>query len=133
MRAWAWAMLLVGCGPQTGLMVAVTAPPGESLQQGVTSLDFHVASPSFCDRWVEDPAARVTVDVTGRDLANSPYKFLVRPAHVIDLKQPILVLALARGANGQLLGEAGPGPHSFRLHEIPEYGAAITWLSGQAR
>ena len=48
------ALALAGCKPETGLIVEVqgTLGGGSTTAAGITKLDFVVAHPSWCERWV---------------------------------------------------------------------------------
>jgi len=109
---------LGGCKRETGLIVEVQGPLGDgsSIEAGITKLDFVVAHPSWCERWVGvDPANHTTRDVTGRELSKKPYDFLITPSHTTDLSEQLYAAALAYGADGTLLGEA-----SFDAHPLAE-------------
>ncbi len=131
--AW-WPLLLAGaCGPQTGLLFDVEGPNGQSsIAAGIAALEVRLAHATYCDRFVEDVDARVTVDVHARELATSPFELLVRPPHVVDLSDPILALALARDANGKLVGAAAFDPRPFALHEYREYSSRVALLAAPA-
>lgn len=128
-RSAALALLIAGCGPQTGLLLDVRGPDGQSsVAAGVAQLEVRLAHYSYCDRWIEDTADRVTVDVHARDLNRSPFELLVRPAHAINLSDRVLVTALAKDQSGRLIGEAGFGPHPFSLHQYLEFGEPVVLL-----
>jgi hypothetical protein len=130
-RAAAAALALAACGSSTGILVDVGGPAnGTSLAAGIASLELRVAHASFCGRLVEDPGARVTVDVSGRELSTAPYKFLIKPPRVFDLAHDAAaVIVLARGVGGRLVGAAQSGPHQFRLHEIREFSENVDLLA----
>ncbi|MDB4965476.1 MAG: hypothetical protein JWN44_1165 [Myxococcales bacterium] len=115
-----------GCAPETGLLLEVKGPDGTtSTAAGITKLDFVVAHPSWCDRWVGvEPAMHTSVDVAGRDLTKKPYLFRVNPSHTTDLGEYVYAAALAYGADGRLLGEA-----SFDAHPL-DHGNVLKRSSG---
>jgi hypothetical protein len=119
-------VLLAGCAPETGLVLEVKGPDGTtSTAAGIVKLDFVVAHPSWCDRWVGvEPAMHTAVDVTGRDLTKKPYTFRVNPSHMTDLNEYVYAAALAYSADGKLLGEA-----SFDAHPL-EHGSVLKRTSG---
>jgi len=120
--------LVAGCKPETGLIVEVEGPlgGGSSVEAGITKLDFVVAHPSWCERWVGvAPANHTTRDVTGRDLSKKPYDFLITPSHTTDLSEQMYVAALAYGADGTLLGEAGFDAHPLAQGEVLKRTAQI--------
>src|SRR5205807_1344077 len=69
--------------------------------------------------------ARVTADVHARNLERAPFEVLLKPPHAVDLGDPVLALALARDANGALLGAAAFDPQPFALHEYREYARRV--------
>ena len=114
----ALASLAAGCAPETGVIVEVQGPEGggSSTAAGIAKLDFVVAHPSWCERWVSvTPPSGTTRDVTGRDLSAKPYDFEIKPSHTTDLSQPMYVAALAYDANGTPIGEA-----SFDAHPLSQ-------------
>ncbi len=123
------ALAIAGCAPQTGLMVEVQGPAGGAITStaaGITKLDFVVAHPSWCERWVGvAPANRTTRDVTGRDLDKRPYEFLITPSHTTDLSQPLYAAALAYAADGSLVGEASFDAHPLANGEVLKRSAPI--------
>jgi hypothetical protein len=126
MRFSGLALALAACGPQTGILFDVQGPSGvPSAQAGIAAVELRLAHQTFCDRWVEDADARVTVDVHGRDLENAPLSVLVRPPRAVELADPVLALALARDQNGNLLGAAEFAPHPFSLHQYLEFGERV--------
>src|SRR5438876_11250697 len=102
MRLGLWLVFLAaGCAPETGLIVEVTGPAGDtsSVAAGVAKLDFVVAHPSWCDRWVGvEPAMHTPVDVSGRDLTKRPFEFRINPSHMTDLGEYVYAAALAYAA-----------------------------------
>jgi len=120
--------LLGACKRETGLIVEVQGPLGDgsSVEAGITKLDFVVAHPSWCERWVGvTPANHTTRDVTGRELSKKPYQFLITPSHTTDLSEQLYVAALAYGADGTLLGEASFDAHPLMQGEVLERTAQI--------
>ena len=127
-RALLIALVAVGCAPETGVMVEVkgTLGGGSTTDVGITKLDFVVAHPSWCERWVGvAPANHTTRDVSGRNLATRPYEFRITPSHTTDLSEQMYVAALAYGANGQLIGEAWFDAHALSQGEVLERSAEI--------
>jgi hypothetical protein len=135
-RALAVVLLAAGCVPSTGLMVEVQGPDGvTSTQAGIAQLDFVVAHPSWCERWVGvAPAMHTKVSVAGRDLTKKPYDFLITPSHQTDLSQPLYAAALAYDAGGALLGEASFDNHPLAKDQVVKRTAKIYMFahSGQA-
>jgi hypothetical protein len=127
------AILIAGCGKQTGIELAVGAPASpSSVQMGVATLEFVVAHQSWCERWVADQSASGTsVDVTTRDLAKSPYRLLVQPTHLTDLSQPVFSVAIARDASGHAIGLASFGDHPFRQGSVDQYAATLNFFRRQ--
>jgi hypothetical protein len=119
--------MMAGCGKQTGIELSVSASTSPtSIESGVVSLEFVTSHASFCERWVQDQTASGTVvDVNGRDLSKSPYRLLVLPSHMTDLSQPVFSLALARDANGRVIGVAAFGEHPYKKGAIDEYQAEL--------
>jgi hypothetical protein len=124
-----------GCVPDTGELVEVRGPGGEtSVAAGITTLDFVVAHQSSCGRWVGvAPANHKRVSVKGRDLTKRPYDFLIEPTHQTDLSDEVYVAALAYADDGQLLGQATFGAHPFakdkvlkRVQRLGLFGAGAT-------
>jgi hypothetical protein len=111
------ALAAAACAPETGVMVEVRGPAGmTSVEAGITKLDFVVAHPSWCGRWVGvAPANHTTLDVANRDLDAKPYDFVINPSHTTDLNEQVYVAALAYAADGRLLGEA-----SFDAHQLAQ-------------
>lgn len=126
-------LFAAGCARETGLMVEVQGPANvSSTQAGIAKLDFIVAHPSWCERWVGDRTAMHTVkDVSGRDLGKKPYDFLITPTHQTDLDQPVYVAALAYAADGRLVGRARFGAHPFKHGEVLKRAAPLQ-LFGRA-
>ena len=117
------ALALAGCKRDTGLIVQVqgTLGGGSTTAAGITKLDFVVAHPSWCERWVGvEPANHTTRDVSGRDLAKKPYDLLITPSHTTDLSEQMYAAALAYGADGTLLGEASFDAHPLAQGEVLE-------------
>jgi hypothetical protein len=102
------AVLLAGCTQQTGLLLEVHGPDGiPSTTAGVSALEYVVAHPSWCERWVQDlSASRTAVDVRGRDLGKRPYALLLHPVHLTDIDEKVFAIALARNGAGRVIGEA---------------------------
>lgn len=132
MRGWLVAALVgaaaAGCKPETGLIVEVkgTLGGGSTTQAGIAKLDFVVAHPSWCERWVGvAPANRTTRDVSGRDLAKKPYQLEIEPALTTDLSEQLYAAALAYGADGTLLGEASFDAHPLAEGEVLERHAEL--------
>jgi hypothetical protein len=127
--------LVGGCVPKTGLLVEIAGPAATtSTAAGVTTLDFVVAHPSWCDRWVGDTSANHTrVNVAGRDLTKQPYDFLVEASHQTDLAEPVYVAALAYAADGRLLGEAPFDTHPFAKDEVRQYRARVGLFGAAAQ
>ena len=122
------AAALGGCKAETGLIVEVQGPlgGGSSVADGITKLDFVVAHPSWCERWVGvDPANHTTRDVSGRELSTKPYDLLITPSHTTDLSEQMYVAALAYGADGTLIGEAGFDAHPLAKGEVLKRTAQI--------
>jgi hypothetical protein len=116
----ALALAVAGCKNETGVMVVVKGPASmTSVDAGITKLDFVVAHPSWCERWVGVPPANHTVkDVSGRDLSKKPYEFVINPSHQTDLSEPVYVAALAYDASGKLVGEATFDAHPLSNGEV---------------
>ncbi|MGZ3443992.1 MAG: hypothetical protein ACXVDD_30945, partial [Polyangia bacterium] len=114
------ALGAAACTPETGVMVEVRGPAGKtSVEAGITKLDFVVAHPSWCERWVGvAPANHTARDVANRDLDKKPYDFLVTPSHTTDLNEQVYIAALAYAADGRLLGEASFDAHALSQGEI---------------
>jgi hypothetical protein len=131
----ALALVAAGCVPTTGLMVEVAGPSSTtSTAAGVATLDFVVAHPSWCERWVGDASANHTrVSVAGRDLTKEPYDFLIEASRQTDLSEPVYVSALAYGAGGQLLGEARFDSHPFAKDEVLQRRARIGLFGAAAQ
>lgn len=130
------ALFLLGCTPQTGLLVEVAGPGGgiTSVAAGVTTLDFVVAHPSYCERWIGDATANHTrINVKNRDLSKQPYDFLIKPTHQTDLSEPVYVAALAYADNGQLLGEASFGAHPLAQGQVLRRRARIALFGAAGR
>jgi hypothetical protein len=127
-RVVAIVIALAGCKRETGLIVEVkgTLGGGSTTEAGITKLDFVVAHPSWCERWVGvDPANHTTRDVSGRDLAKKPYTFEIKPALTTDLSEPLYAAALAYGADGTLLGEASFDAHPLSQGDVLQRSAEI--------
>lgn len=127
-RALVVALLVAGCAPETGVIVEVQGPEGggSSTEAGITRLDFVVAHPSWCERWVGvSPPNRTTRDVTGRDLSVKPYAFEITPSHTTDLSDLMYVAALAYDANGTAVGEASFGAHPLSHGDVLERSSQI--------
>ncbi len=127
-RALLVALVVGGCAPDTGVILKVQGPQGggSSTDVGITRLDFVVAHPSFCERWVGvPPAFHSAHDVTGRNLAVKPFDFRVTPSHTTDLSEPMYAAALAYGADGSLLGEASFDAHPLAKDKVLERQAQI--------
>lgn len=114
------ALASFGCKNETGLMIVVQGPGAmTSVEAGITKLDFVVAHPSWCERWVGvEPANHTVKDVTGRDLTKKPYEFLITPSHQTDLSQLVYAAALAYTADGRLVGEATFDAHPLAKGEV---------------
>lgn len=124
MRRCAWALLLVACAPATGLLVEVQAPA--DLPVAVAKLDFVVAHPSWCERWVGDATAmHTTVTVKGRDLSRHPYDLLISPTHKTELSQPVYVASLAYDSDGKLVARATFGAHPFTQGQVHKRVASL--------
>lgn len=120
-------LVVVGCVPSTGLIVEVQGPDGvTSTQAGIAQLDFVVAHPSWCERWVGVPPAMHTkVSVAGRDLTKKPFDFRIDPSHQTDLSAHVYVAALAYDASGNLLGEASFDSHPLAKEMVLKRTAKI--------
>jgi len=116
----ACVLAAIGCKNETGLLVVVHGPAGmTSVEAGVARLDFVVAHPSWCERWVAvAPPDHTIKDVTGRDLTKKPYEFLITPSHTTNLDDLVYVAALAYSADGKLLGEASFDAHPLSKGEV---------------
>jgi len=117
-----------GCKRETGLIVEVkgTLGGGSTTEAGITKLDFVVAHPSWCERWVGvAPANHTTRDVTGRDLSKKPYDFEITPSLTTDLSEQVYVAALAYDGNGTLVGEASFDAHPLAAGEVLKRSAEI--------
>jgi hypothetical protein len=127
----ALAAIGAGCVPDTGELVQVRGPAGEtSIAAGITALDFIVAQQSYCGRWVGVASAtHHRVDVSGRDLTKRPYEFLIEPTHQTNLDDLVYVGALAYAADGRLVGEATFGAHALSKDKILERSQRIGILS----
>jgi len=130
--AWVLAALastaLGGCKNATGLIVEVKGMlgGGSTTEAGITKLDFVVAHPSWCERWVGvAPANRTTRDVSGRNLADKPYEFELDPSHTTDLSEQVYVAALGYDANGTLIGEASFDAHPLSQGDVLKRSAEI--------
>ena len=115
------------CTRETGLIVEVQGPAGTtSLEAGITKLDFVVAHPSWCERWVGvAPANHSARDVANRDLTKKPYDFLITPSHTTDLSEQLYAAALAYTADGRLVGEASFDAHALLHGEVLKRSASI--------
>ena len=124
-------VLLCGCTNKVGFLLEVkTHQNASSIDAGVQKLELVMAQKSFCDRWVEDKSAsHVVVDVSKRDLGKEPYTFLVEPVQATDIKAEVVPIVLARGAGGQLLGEAGFGALHWNVPDVEKYTSVIEFLS----
>lgn len=113
-------VIVSGCVPDTGELVEVRGPNGEtSVQAGIAALDFVVAHQSSCGRWVGvAPANHKRVNVKGRDLTKNPYDFLIEPTHQTNLGDLVYVAVLAYADDGQLLGQATFGAHPFAKDKV---------------
>jgi hypothetical protein len=115
------ALVLGGCAPDTGVILEVQGPQGggSSTDVGIAKLDFVVAHPSWCERWVGvPPAFRSARDVAGRNLADKPYDLRITPSHTTDLSEPMYAAALAYGADGSLIGEASFDAHPLAKDKV---------------
>jgi hypothetical protein len=128
------AALLPACAPETGVIVEVQGPANmTSVEAGVTKLDFVVAHPSWCERWVGvAPANHTARDVTNRDLTKKPYDFLITPSHTTDLAEPMYVAALAYAGDGRLLGEASFDAHPLSHGDVLKRTAPIFLFADSA-
>jgi hypothetical protein len=127
-----WLLLLLsGCTNKVGFLLEVKTHQVSSIDRGVQKLELVMAQQSFCGRWVEDKSAsHVTVDVSKRDLGKNPYTFLVEPVQATDIKAEVVPIVLARGAGGQLLGEAGFGALHWSVTDgVRQYAATLQFLS----
>jgi hypothetical protein len=121
-------LLAVGCSRQTGIELAVSAPASpSSIQMGVASIEFLVSHRSWCERWVLDSSigTGTRVDVSARNLHDSPYQLLVQPTHFTDLSEPVFALAVALDANGKPIGAANFDAHPFEKGAVNEYTAQV--------
>src|SRR6267142_2184619 len=128
MRLGLWLVFVTaGCVPETGLLLEVTGPGDKtSTAAGIAKLDFVVAHPSWCDRWVGvAPAMHTAVDVNGRDLTKKPYEFRVNPSHTTNLDESVYAAALAYGADGRLLGEASFDAHALAHGQVLKRSAGV--------
>jgi hypothetical protein len=126
--ATALVVVLGGCKNETGLIVEVQGMTGggSTTQAGITKLDFVVAHPSWCERFVGvAPANRTTRDVSGRNLATKPYELEITPSRTTDLSEQLYVAALAYDANGTLIGEASFDAHPLAQGEVLKRSAEI--------
>ena len=118
MRLGLWLVVVTtaGCVNETGLMLEVTGPGDRtSVAAGITKLDFVVAHPSWCDRWVGvEPAMHTTEDVSGRDLTKKPFEFRINPSHTTDLDEYVYAAALAYGSDGGLCARDRAHPRGHR-------------------
>jgi hypothetical protein len=130
--------LLAACAPQTGIVLEVQGPNGESsVDAGITSLRLVVAHPSYCERWISDQqASTLTVKVAGRDLERNPITILLSPdrqtSGIVNYNNeqpdPLRAIVLASAADGHLVGVAAFDPHPFVYEEVRRYSARIALL-----
>lgn len=113
-------LVIAGCVPATGVIAEVQGPDGTtSIAAGIATLDFIVAHPSYCGRWVGvAPATHTRVDVSGRDLGKRPYDFMISPSHQTDLSEPVYIAAIAYAADGHFLGEASFDAHALVKDQV---------------
>ena len=92
-----------GVRAETGLIVEVRGAGGmTSTEAGITKLDFVVAHPSWCERWVRRGAGQSHArDVErARPRRRSRTTSSITPSHTTDLSEQVYVAALAYDAKG---------------------------------
>jgi hypothetical protein len=129
LRCWLALAVFAGCANKTGFLLEV-GTSHNSVEKGIAKLELVMAQMSWCERWVEDKGASHTiVDVSGRDLSQSPYTFLIQPVQATDIHAEVFPLVLARRADGQLIGEASYGAIPWAVGEVRRYRAAVELLA----